>query len=141
MVILDALDDIVGKEHRINMKDTHANTQMENFFDYYHSLIFRHGLKWNLSENQNVALSNVLSNIRTIALQDRLRSDLNFSHHKLRKNFRLFMKHEIALAEAFQLVDNCKPVGLIEEYNRLNASSTGNIDKADSIILIVRWVL
>lgn len=39
-------------------------------------------------------------------LKEGLYSDLVFSHHSVRKNFKEFLRHAIALATAFQLVFN-----------------------------------
>lgn len=51
----------------------------------------------------------MLSEIRPNSLHDRLKNDLEFSHHHLRKDFQKFVLLAIKLAEAFQLVDDGKP--------------------------------
>lgn len=73
------------------MKDTQAKYRMENIFVSYHRQLCRHGLKCIRTENQKVAVFRVLYAIRPTSLQIRLKSDLEFSHQDLQKDFTIFM--------------------------------------------------
>lgn len=105
-VTLDTLDDIVSKKLRIKISDSDAESRIENLFVSYHSLLRRHGLSWIIKDNQKIAVYHVLSAIRPESLRSRLESNLDFSHHHLRKNFKSFINHAIKLSKSFQLVDN-----------------------------------
>lgn len=76
---------------------------MENMFISYHSLLRRQGLSWFKKDNEKVAGYHVLSVILPESLQLRLESDLDLSHHHLRKAFKGFMRHAITFSEAFKL--------------------------------------
>lgn len=109
VVTLETLDKLVSKNLRTNMADTNAKSRIENLFVAYHSVLRRHGLSWILEDSPKIAVYHVLSGIRPQNLQNRLQSDLDFSHHELRKDFKTFMAHAVKLSEAWQLVDNGKP--------------------------------
>ena len=109
VVSLSKLDELVSQELRTDMRDANATSRIQNLFINYMTLLRRHGLSWIIKENQKVAVGHVLSAIRPTSLQSRLDSDLQFSHHDLRKNFQGFLKHATRLSEAFQLLDNGKP--------------------------------
>lgn len=87
VVFLEKVDEIVKAELRTNMDDSNAKSRMENLFVSYHALIKRHGLSRILEDNQKFAVYHVLSAIRPNILKERLTSDLEFSHHELRKTF------------------------------------------------------
>lgn len=74
----------------------------------YHELLRRHGLSWIVNDNPKVAVQHFLSAVRPDSLRARLESDLEFSHHHLRKYCKEFMVHVARLSEAFQLVDDGK---------------------------------
>lgn len=63
------------------------------------------------------------------SLKSRLQSDLNFSHHRLRKDFKELMNHYIRLSEAFKLVD-WGPKSSVDK-NRLRTKSGGNKNKSE----------
>lgn len=90
------------------MNDSDAISRVNNLFVSYLSILRRQGLSWVVEENQKVAVGYVLATIHPSTLHIQLESDLELSHHDLRKNFRGFIKHAIRLTEAFQLVDNGK---------------------------------
>lgn len=103
---LDALDEIVNRELRMDMANPNSRSRMQTLFVSYHKLLRRHGISWVLDDNEKVAVSHVLSAIRPKSLQDRLKSDLEFARTDCRKDFTKFMKHAVKLADAFQLLDN-----------------------------------
>lgn len=128
VVTLDVLDDLVAKELRINMADSNAQSRIENLFISYHTLLRRHGLSWLLTDNQKLAVHHVLSAIRPEILRSRLESDLDFSHHHLRKDFKAFMKHAIKLSDAFQLVDIGVPKNSSNKSKKARKTRGGNKD-------------
>ena len=68
---------------------------MECLFVAYHSLLRRNRVAWVIQDNQKAAVSHVLSAVRPISLQNRLRADLDFAHYDSRKDFRKFMAHAL----------------------------------------------
>lgn len=54
---------------------------MQDLFAKYHTILSRNELKWIITENQKVAVNQVLSAVGTVSLKERLESDLSFSHH------------------------------------------------------------
>lgn len=127
VITMEKLDKLVQDELHINMADKDARSRMESLFVSYQSLLRRNGLKWLTQENQTVAVMHVLSAVRPVSLQIRLRSDLSLTHHRLENDFKGFMAHAIKLSEAFQLVDNGPPSrensNTISRKNRRNVSS------------------
>lgn len=103
---LDKLDEIVSPEVRTNTNYNNSSAHMQDLFANYHTILSRNGLKWIITDNQKVAVQHGLSAISPASLGDRLQSDLAFSYHPLRKYFKVFLKHAVKLAEAFQLVDS-----------------------------------
>ena len=59
-----------------------------------------------LESNQKLAVLHVVFATRPSMLRKRLESDLDFAHSELRKNVKDFMKHALAVPEAFEKVDN-----------------------------------
>ncbi len=108
-ITLNSLNALVSKNLRTNMHDPSATSRMQSLFIQYHTLLRKHGVQWVLVDAQKVAVQHVLSAIQPKSLQDRLRSDLEFAHYHLRKDFKGFVAHAIKLAEVFQLVDDGKP--------------------------------
>ena len=68
-------------------------------------ILAKNGLTWFLEKNQKLAVSHVLSAVKPQTLKDRLESDLEFSHHQLKKDFKSFLDHSLKLSDAFQLLD------------------------------------
>ena len=56
-------------------------------------------------------MGHVLSAVKPASLQRRLESDLEFTNHDLRKDFKGFMKHALKVSKEFQLVDNAPKQG------------------------------
>ena len=119
-VTLEALDDIFERELKMDMKDTNTRSRIETLFVSYHSILRHNGIVWLLDANQKVAVGHVLSAIRPKTLKDRLESDLEFAHHKLKKDFKNFMAHSIKVSEAFQIVDSGP------KKNKKNGHRSGN---------------
>lgn len=109
IVTLEKLDEIISRYLRINIRNSNATACMQNLLASYHTIIARNGLKWIIKENQKVAVQHLLLAMQPLSLWDRPQSDLEHSHHALRKNFTCFQRHAIKLAEAFQIFDNCQP--------------------------------
>ena len=105
-ITLETLDEIVDINLRMNKKDKNSKSRMESLFVSYHSLLRRNGLSWLIEPNPKVAVYHVLSAIKPKILHDRLSSDLQFSKHSLKKDFKDFMKHAVHVSEAFQRVDS-----------------------------------
>lgn len=101
-----ALDAVVGKSLCMDMSDCSATSRMESLFVLYHTSLCQHGLNWALHDAQNVAVQHVLSRIRPMSLQFRLRDDLELSHYSLKKDFQGFSAHATKPADAFELVDD-----------------------------------
>lgn len=132
---LDTLDDIVDRNLRMNMKDKFSKSRMESLFVSYHALLRRNGLSWLIEANARVAVYHVLLAIKPKILQDRLSSDLQFSKHSLKKDFKEFMKHSVRLSEPFQLVDS-GPEGKNKRSGRHGSQpsrSGGNPDKKPNV--------
>lgn len=72
LVTLIALNNIVGQELGIIMKEDNATSRMENVFISWHTLLHRHSLLSKPIENQIVSVSQVSSTIRPRALKDRV---------------------------------------------------------------------
>ena len=119
-VTLEALDDIVERELKMDMNDKNARSPIETLFVSYHSILRRNGIAWLLDANQKVTVWHVLSAIRPKTLKDRLEPDLEFTHHKLEKDFKKFMAHTIKVSEAFQILDSGP------KKNRNNGHRSGN---------------
>lgn len=105
-VTMDSLDDLVRNELVMDMSNGNAKSRMQTLFADYHSLLAKQGVKWVISDNQKLAVAHVLAAIRPASLRERLESDLAFSHHALKKDFKKFLKHAVELSDAFQSVDN-----------------------------------
>lgn len=128
VVTLEKLDEIVSRELRTNMRNTNASARMQDLFASYHTILVRNGLKWILEDNQKVAVYHVLGAIRPNSLRERLESDLSFSQHELKKDFKGFLRHAIRLAEAFQIVD----AGPSHKKNRKEDNATPSNSKGRS---------
>ena len=63
-------------------------------------------ISWLLDANQKVAVCHFLSAIFAKTLKERLESDLEFAHDKLKRDFKKFMAHTIKVSEAFRIVDS-----------------------------------
>ena len=119
-VTLEALNDIVERELEMNMKDKNARSRKETFFVSYHPILRRNGIAGLLDANQKVSVAYVLSPIWLKTVKDRLESDLEFAHHKPKKDFKNFMAHSIKRSEAFQIVDSGP------KKNKKNRHRSGN---------------
>ena len=105
-ITLETLDEIVDINLRMNMKDKNSKSRIESLFVSHHSPLRRKGLSWPIEANLKVAVYHVLSAMKPKVLHNRLSSDLQFSKHSLKKNFKDFMKHAVRVSVAFQLVDS-----------------------------------
>ena len=65
---LESLDKLVSNELRMDMTDLYARSRIECFFVAYHSLLRCNGGAWVIQNNQNAAVSHVLSAVRPISL-------------------------------------------------------------------------
>lgn len=104
-VILSRLDNIVADELQTNMNNAYATERMQDLSAQYHTILRINGLKWILTDNRKATAGHVLITIQPPILQERLTSDLSFSHLHLKKDFKRFLSHAIGLAKAFRLVD------------------------------------
>lgn len=102
---LDGLEELVRKKLKMNMDNRNAKSRMQGLFASYHSLLSQNGVKWIIDENQKLTVTHVLSAVRPQSLRERLESNLSFSQHALKKDFKEFLKHAVKLSEAFQTVD------------------------------------
>ena len=102
---LDTLDSIVRSELSMDMRDKYFKSRMQSLFLDYYCLLRRHGLSWVVTDNQKVAVAQVLFAVKPKSLRDWLESDIEFSHVECRKDFKAFLKHAVRVAEAFKLVD------------------------------------
>lgn len=125
VVTLDTLDKIVKNRLHTDMRNTNAKTRIQDLFASYNTILRNNGLLWIIEDNQKVAVSHVLSAVRPANLKERLESDLEFSHHPLRKDFKGFLQHAVRVAEAYQLVD-CGPPQRRDRGNNRNKSRSGN---------------
>lgn len=107
-ITLTKLDKIFKEELYTNMRSTDATARMQDLFAQCQTIVCRNKLNWIIEDSQKVAVGHVLSAIQPSVLKERLTSDFAFSQHNLKKNFQGFLKYEIELAKAFQLVD-CDP--------------------------------
>ena len=105
---LTVLDRMVETQLHMDMNVKSADARVQKLFMTYHTILRKNGLAWILKENQKVAVYHVLSAIRPLTFKQRIESDLSFSYHTLKKDFRGFREHVHKLAVAFQLVD-CGP--------------------------------
>lgn len=53
-----------------------------------------------------MAVNHIVSSLRPVSLRTRLQSDLDFTKHCLKKDFKGFRAHAVRLSEAFELLDN-----------------------------------
>lgn len=132
-VDLSSLDSIIKSQLKMDMSDRNAQSRVENLFISYRTLLRRNGLGWIVSANQKVAVQHVLSAVRPASLQARLKSNLEFSHTELKKDFSGFMKHAVKLSEAFQLVDNGPPKSGHVTNDRFSGSRGGNPKSSDTV--------
>lgn len=79
---------------------------MISLFVDYTALVKRHGAPWILDTNDKVAVKHVLSAVRPISLRTRIKSDLEFTKHKLRKELKGVMAHAVRISKAFELLEN-----------------------------------
>lgn len=86
------------------MRLTDASSRIENLFICCHHLLQQQGLYFFTKDHEKLTVYHMLSVIRPESQRLRLESDLNLSHHHLRKDFKVFMLHTNKLSEAFKLV-------------------------------------
>lgn len=122
---LSTLDALVKSKLRMNMREKSALRRMQYLFSSYDTLLEESGLLWVLDSNQKVAIGHVLSVIKPEGLQFRLQDDLEFSKVALRKDFKGFMKHAIAVSKAWQMTDSGPRRG---NSTAKNSSRGGNPD-------------
>lgn len=109
VVNLDKLDEALKAELSTNMKNSNATAYMQDLFSSYITILSRYGLRWIITEYEKVAVQHAISTVWPILLKNRLKSDLFFSYHPLKKDFHGILKHAIRLAEAFRNVDPSLP--------------------------------
>lgn len=66
------LDQIESLDLRPNMKNNNASSIMQYLLANYHKILSQNGLKWKITDNQNVAVQHVLSAIKPASLRHRL---------------------------------------------------------------------
>eukprot|EP00178_Gracilaria_changii_P000257 TRINITY_DN1027_c0_g1_i1.p2 TRINITY_DN1027_c0_g1~~TRINITY_DN1027_c0_g1_i1.p2 ORF type:complete len:1106 (+),score=114.18 TRINITY_DN1027_c0_g1_i1:5972-9289(+) len=93
----------------MDMTDTSSRSRMKHLFTCYVSTLRRNGLTWVMKDHPKLAVKHLVSAIKPRALQQRLEHDLELTYHSYRKDVKAFMQHAIAVAEAFQIVDNGPP--------------------------------
>ena len=101
MVTLSTLDEVVERMLRMDMSDPGAKSRMESIFLSYYTILRQHGLLRVIKDAPKVAVQHVLSQIRPMSLQSRLKDDLALSQYDLQKDFKGFFAHAVRLAEAF----------------------------------------
>ena len=129
---LSSLDEIVSRELRMNMSNRNARSRMQQLFVQYHTLLSTHGLIWIVTDNQKLAVGHVLSAVKPTALKERLESDLGFSQHQLKKDFKAFMAHAVKLSEAFQLVDSGRQRKRQQHANGQNSTRQSSPSESNS---------
>lgn len=72
-----------------------------------------------------MAVGQILSSIRPVSFRTRPESNLELSHHCLKKNFKRFMGYAIRYSEAFQVFGNGRP------HSSGEKSITANIGTKD----------
>ena len=110
----------------MNMNNKNARSRMKSLFVQYHCLISKHGLKWNLKDNEKFAVTHVLLAMRLPSLKERLRSDLEFTHHETKKDLNEFLNHALKVSEALQIVEACQRRTKSDPYYRPNHSGNRN---------------
>lgn len=91
---------------RMYMKVESAKSRIELLFVEYKSLLPTDGLKRVAEKALRAATRHELSAIHPAQLRKPLKQDLGFSHIELKVNFSGFIKHAIAVSEAFKKVNN-----------------------------------
>lgn len=66
---------------------------MQDLFTLCHTILRRNEVNSIVTDNQKVAVGHVFSTIQQAILKERVTSDLFFSHHHLKKNFKRFICH------------------------------------------------
>ena len=103
---LSTFNSLVQKKLKVDMNDPSSSSRMKRLIIDYYTIVRESGCCVVLEGCQNLAVSHVLSAIKPQSLQTRLGDDLQFSKYALRKDFRGFTKHAIAVATAYELIDN-----------------------------------
>lgn len=85
---LKILDELVKKKLKMSMDDRSAKSRMQSLFANYISLLSQNSVKRIIAENQNFSVTHILSAVKP-SLPERLESDLSFSHHALKKDFKI----------------------------------------------------
>lgn len=83
-----------------------ACLRIEILSSSYNSIFRRHELAWIKTDTEKVAVCYDYPAMVPESLRARLEAILELSYYEIRKDLTGFMKHEIKLAEAFQMVDN-----------------------------------
>ena len=97
---LSTFNSMVQKKLKTDMNDPSSSSRIERLIIDYHTIGRESGCSIVLQARQNVAVSHVLCAIKPQSLQTCLGDDLQFSKYTLRKDFRGFNKHAIAVAAA-----------------------------------------
>lgn len=105
-VTLSELNAIVNRDLHMDMRNPDASLRMKHLFIDYQTILQNQGIAWLLEENPKVAMPRVFSVVKPAKLCLRLKSDLAFSQHRLRKEFRKLISHAESLSDALHLTDN-----------------------------------
>lgn len=103
-VTLEKLGKLVQNKVCTYMKNYDATIRVQNFSTDYHTLLARNGLEWLIKDNPKIAVEQVLFPLKPRTLHDFFEAYFSFAKYELLKNFHVFLKHGVCLAEAFQIV-------------------------------------
>lgn len=103
-VTLKTTDELDETRLKMSMDNHNFKSKMQSLFANYHSLLSQNGVKWIIKNIQKLTVTHFLSVVKPQSLRERLVSDLSFSHHALKKDFKKFLLHSVNLSEAFQIV-------------------------------------
>ena len=120
VVSLEAIEDLVNAELKMDMKDKSAISRMQRLFISYHMILERNGLAWIIQKQPKLAVYHVVAAIRPHYLRHRIESNLKLSHSHLKKDFKQFLKHALEVAKAFQMSDGYR------RKEKPNNSNTSN---------------
>lgn len=81
------LDAIVKRELKVHTRNFNTSFQLRSLFFEYESVLQHHGLEWLAEENQKVCAHHMHCAVRPVKLRPRLKLDLAFSKHELKKYF------------------------------------------------------
>lgn len=87
-VTFEGLEELMEKKLNMNVEKKNARSRIQGSFAKYRWLIIENGVKWIIKEYQKLTVTFTLSAIRPQSLRKHLESDLSFSHHDLKKDFK-----------------------------------------------------